>query len=149
MNTYPVKARSGIEDIMDRIIETAPSMISQIISHSAITHWFDAETIAWMESKEEEETKGILDDLARNYTFVRPHPSHGYTYHENVRAAILLKLKTEDLQDFRKLNRRANAYFEHKVESATAEKREEFMREQAYHLLVSDEEEGFRMFLSM
>jgi len=155
MNTNPVKAASGIEDInaltplVDRIIKTAPSQISQIITHCAITRWFSAETIAWMESEGAEESGRILDYLVTNYTFVGPYPARGYTYHENVRMAILLKLTTEDFQNFLDLNRRAAAYFEQKVGSATAEEREEFMREQVYHLLASDEEKGFQLFFSM
>jgi len=156
MSTNSVRTSIEGEDIreltplVNRIIKVAPSKISQIIMCCAITHWFDAETIAWMGSKEEAESKRVLNYLVINYTFVRPYPTRGYTYHENVRAAILIKLKTEDPQYYLELNRRAAAFFEYKTESATViEEHREFMREQVYHLLPSDEEKGFQLFLKM
>lgn len=131
--------------LVNRIITSAPPAVSRAIRYCAITHWFDVETIGWMK-EDEQPSEQILDELTK-YTFVRPHPTHGYTYHENIRNAILSQLQSTE--DFGAWHAKAVAYFEQKLTRASHEEVNEFERERVYHLLASDEEKGFALFDSM
>ncbi len=82
-------------------------------------------------------------------TFVGPYHEQGWAYHENVRDLLLRRWREGDGEEFKELSGRAAGYFEQQAEAATDEERDEWAREQMYHLLVADPGQGSELFRDM
>jgi len=79
---------------------------------------------------------------------VGPYHDRGYAYHENVRNLLLHRWRQENAEHFQELSGAAAAYYADKLEvgESSEEQRAEWQREEMYHLLVADEEQGFDLF---
>ena len=137
--------------ILDEIMARADSDVAEAIRFCAIPHWFDEEILAWLRGEGREPTQRTREVLAAltELTFVGPYHDRGYAYHENVRDLLLHRCWEIDGEEFKELSVWAAGYFEQRAEAATGEERDEWRREQIYHLLVADEEHGFELFQDM
>jgi tetratricopeptide (TPR) repeat protein len=137
--------------ILDEIMERAEPDVAEAIRFCAIPHWFNEEIIAWLRGeglKPSQRSHEILAALTE-LTFVGPYHEQGWAYHENVRDLLLHRWRERDGEEFRELSGQAVRYFGQKAETATDEERDAWEREQMYHLLVADEEQGHELFQSM
>jgi tetratricopeptide (TPR) repeat protein len=159
--------------LLDEIMARAEPDLAKAIRFCAIPHWFNEEIIAWLrgEGLEPSQRSGEILAALTELTFVGPYHEWGWAYHENVRDLLLRRWRERDSQEFKELSGRAAGYFAHKlgekeetllarlfaairrvfgkVETLTEDEREEYRREQMYHLLVADEERGLWQFQSM
>jgi tetratricopeptide (TPR) repeat protein len=136
--------------ILDELMARAEPDVAEAIRCCAIPHWFDEEILAWLRGEGREpsqRTREILASLTE-LTFVGPYHDRGYAYHENVRNLLLHRWRQENAERFQELSGVAAAYYADKleVEELSEEQRAEWQREEMYHLLVADEEQGFDLF---
>jgi len=137
--------------ILDEIMARAEPDVAEAIRFCAIPHWFDEEIIAWLRGeglKPSQRSRELLAALTE-LTFVGPYHEQGWAYHENVRNLLLRRWRERDGEEFKELSGRAADYFGQKAEAATDGERDEWAREQMYHLLVADEERGHDLFQEM
>ncbi|TEU16717.1 MAG: tetratricopeptide repeat protein, partial [Anaerolineales bacterium] len=158
--------------ILDEIMARAEPDVAEAIRFCAVPHWFDEGFIAWLRGeglKPSQRSREILAALAE-LTFVGPYQERGWAYHENVRDLLLRRWRKGDGEEFKELSGRAAGYFERKLgqgkaplvrlfavvrrvlgkaEALTEDERKEYRREQMYHLLAADPEQGFGLFRSM
>jgi tetratricopeptide (TPR) repeat protein len=137
--------------ILDEIMGRAEPDVAEAIRFCAIPHWFNEEIMAWLRGeglKPSQRSHEILAALTE-LTFVGPYHERGWAYHENVRHLLLRRWRERDGEEFKELSGRAAGYFEQKAEAASDEERDEWEREQMYHFLASDPEQGFELFSSM
>jgi tetratricopeptide (TPR) repeat protein len=139
--------------ILDELMDRAAPDVAEAIRFCAIPHWFNEEILAWLRGEEREpshRTREILTALTE-LTFVGPYHDRGYAYHENVRNLLLRRWRQENAERFQELSGAAAAYYADRLETEglPEEQRAEWQREEMYHLLVADEEQGFDLFSSM
>jgi tetratricopeptide (TPR) repeat protein len=137
--------------ILDEIMARAEPDVAEAIRFCAIPHWFNEEIIAWLRGeglKPSRRSREILAALTE-LTFVGPYYERGWACHESVRDLLLHRWWERNGEEFKELSGRAASYFGQKAEAATDEERDEWEREQMYHLLVADEEQGHELFQSM
>jgi len=167
---------TGEEEVLgaglDEIMAQAEPDVAEAICFCAISHWFNEEIMAWLRGeglKPSRRSREILAALTE-LTFVDPYQERGWAYHENVRDLLLRRWREGDDEEFRKLSGRVAGYFAHKlgekdaflarlfaavrrvwgkVETPTEYEREEYQREQMYHLLAADPGQGFKLFRKM
>ena len=139
--------------ILDEIMARAKPDVAEAIRFCAIPHWFDEEILAWLRGEGHEPSQRTREILAAltELTFVGPYHDRGYAYHENVRNLLLHRWRQENAERFQELSGIAAAFYADKleVEESSEEQRAEWQREEMYHLLVADEEQGFGLFGSM
>ena len=131
--------------LLDEIMARAEPDVAEAIRFCAVPHWFNEEIIAWLRGEglnPSQRSREILAALTE-LTFVGPYYERGWAYHENVRDLLLRRWRERDGEEFKELSGRAAGYFEQKAEAATDEERDEWAREQMYHLLAADPEQGF------
>jgi tetratricopeptide (TPR) repeat protein len=137
--------------ILDEIMARAEPDVAEAIRFCAIPHWFNEEIIAWLRGegfKPSRRSREILAALTE-LTFVGPDYERGWAYHENVRDLLLRRWRERDSQEFKELSGQAAGYFGQIAEAATDEDGDMLKREQMYHLLAADSEQGFDLFGSM
>jgi tetratricopeptide (TPR) repeat protein len=137
--------------ILDEIMARAAPDVAEAIRFCAIPHWFNEEIIAWLrgEGLKPSPRSGEILAALTELTFVGPYHDRGWAYHENVRDLLLRRWRERDGEEFKELSGQAAGYFAQKAEAATDEERDEWVREQMYHLLVADEEQGLGQFQGM
>jgi tetratricopeptide (TPR) repeat protein len=139
--------------ILDEIMARAKPDVAEAIRFCAIPHWFNEEILAWLRGEGREVSQRTREILAAltELTFVGPYHDRGYAYHENVRDLLLRRWRQENAERFQELSEVAAAYYADKleVEELSEEQRAEWQREEMYHLLVADEEQGGELFSSM
>jgi tetratricopeptide (TPR) repeat protein len=137
--------------ILDEIMARAAPDVAEAIRFCAIPHWFNEEIIAWLrgEGLKPSPRSGEILAALTELTFVGPYHDRGWAYHENVRDLLLRRWRERDGGAFRELSGRAAGYFEQKAEAAIDEERDEWVREQMYHLLVADPGQGSELFRGM
>jgi tetratricopeptide (TPR) repeat protein len=159
--------------LLDEIMTRTEPDVAEAIRFCAIPHWFNEELIAWLrgEGLKSSQRSGEILAALTELTFVGPYHDLGWAYHENVRGLLLRRWWERDGEKFRELSERAAGYFAHKLvakeetllarlfasirrvlgkeETLTEDERRECEREQMYHLLAVDEEQGHELFQSM
>jgi tetratricopeptide (TPR) repeat protein len=155
--------------ILDEIMARAKPDVAEAIRFCAIPHWFNEEIIAWLRNEglnPSQRSREILNALTE-LTFVGPYHERGWAYHENVRDLLLRLWRDRDGDGFKELSGRAASYFEQKlgkgrvplagfsaavrrvwdkVETLPDDERGAYQREHMYHMLVVDQERGFKLF---
>jgi tetratricopeptide (TPR) repeat protein len=159
--------------ILDEILERAEPDVAEAIRFCTVPHWFNEEIIAWLRGeglKPSQRSREILVALT-GLTFVGPYHERGWAYHKKVRDLLLCRWRGTGGEEFKELSGQAAGYFAHKlgekeetllarffaairrvlgkVETLTEDEREEYRREQMYHFLAADPEQGFDLFRSM
>jgi tetratricopeptide (TPR) repeat protein len=137
--------------ILDEIMARAEPDVAEAIRFCAIPHWFNEEIIAWLRGEglnPSPRSHEILTALIA-LTFVGPYHERGWAYHENVRDLLLRGWRERDGKAFKELSGQTAEYFEHTAEAAPDEERDAWEREQIYHLLAADPEQGFELFRRM
>jgi len=158
--------------ILDELMARAKPDVAEAIRFCAIPHWFDEEILAWLRGEGREPSQRTREILAAlmELTFVGPYHDRGYAYHENVRDLLLHRWRQENAERFQELSGVAATYYADKLgvgkswlgrmadkvrwtlgreKAPTEEQRAEWQREEMYHLLVADEEQGFDLLSRM
>ncbi len=87
----------------------------------------------------------ILDEIKR-YPFIQQHPIEGFTFHEEVRAYLLLRLYRQNPDRYRSLHLELAKFFNKRVSLDTYRKnRRVYEIEEAYHMLGVDEARGLEI----
>jgi len=139
--------------LLDEIMARAEPDVAEAIRFCAIPHWFNEEIIAWLRGeglKSSHRSREILAALTE-LTFVGPYYERGWAYHENVRDLLLRRWREKDGKAFKELSGAAAAYYADKSRAGESpeEERAEWRREEMYHLLLTDEDQGVELFRSM
>jgi len=155
--------------ILDELMDRAEPDVAEAIRFCTIPHWFNDEILAWLRGEGREPSQRTREILAAltGLTFVGPYHDRGYAYHENVRNLLLRRWRQEAAERFQELSGVAAAYYADKLgvrkswlgrmadkirwalgreKAPTEEQRTEWQREEMYHLLVADEEQGLGQF---
>jgi tetratricopeptide (TPR) repeat protein len=139
--------------ILDELMDRAKPDVAEAIRFCAIPHWFNEEILAWLRDEGREPSQRTREILAAltELTFVGPYHDRGYAYHENVRNLLLRRWRQDNAERFQELSEVVAAYYADKLEvkELSEEQRAEWQREEMYHLLIADEEQGFDLFCSM
>lgn len=131
-----------IKTLLQRVEQNNSDEV-EVIKRSAITRWFNYETIEFLSEGKEHEK--ILEKV-RLYSFVRPH-RNGYTYHEIVIDLLLADWRRLNPNRFVELNQKALEYFQKKEKTAITEKeKKDAVVEQVYHKVAINENDGIIFF---
>jgi tetratricopeptide (TPR) repeat protein len=74
--------------LLDLTLQAAPTAVADAVRVCALPAWFDAQHLALLAGKSEEEA-GVLLRAIAGFSFVQPCADRGYAYHEATRARLL------------------------------------------------------------
>ncbi len=131
-----------VADLVDRLLEGVPQETRPAFEAAAVLRYFNVEALAALLAGNNAER--LYADL-RRWPFIRSR-REGLAVHDTMREMIneALHLRTPDR--FRTLHERAAAYYETRLEKATADERERYSSERLYHRVRADESSGIQLF---
>jgi tetratricopeptide (TPR) repeat protein len=153
-NTLHVPLPKNASELLDLTLQAAPPNVAEAARVCAIPTWFDVSHLAFLTGKNEQEAADLLAQVVSSFSFVQPRKEGGYVYHEATRSRLLRRWH-EEAERFQKLSGVAAAYYaklragKSSRELGTEWEREEWERQEMYHLLVADEEQGIDLLISL
>ncbi len=131
-------------DLIENILKVLPDSSKRIIAVGAIPHWFNNEYLIWMLPGNSKEMEESVSSLRESISFLTEHQFLRYTYHEDVRYAILLNwTRLFPNYDFIKLTSKAKDYFNEFISSKDAEEKLDHLIESYYLELMTNTSIGF------
>lgn len=134
-----------VVDLVDRLLEGVPQEIRPAFEAAAVLRYFNVEVLSTL--LDGGNAEALYAEL-RRWPFIRSR-REGLAVHGTMREMINEALHMRTPERFRTLHERAAAYYESRLEEATAEERERYISERLYHRVRSEEGSGMRMFQEM
>lgn len=132
-----------VADLVDRLLEGVPAKIIPLMRAAATVRWFNQPILRAVAGQEDVES--AYDEL-RRFPFVRSR-AEGLMFHDAVREFMDDNFKVQDSERYRECHHRAAMYFGEQINNSNAipglsDEWQRLALEEAYHLLLSDEEAG-------
>ena len=141
-NSEDNELKEVVRIAVEGIVASMPDRVANAIRLGAIPHWFDEKLLARLIG--EDTDLGEVAGYLKRLSFVRQDTKGRFRYHVAVRDYLIAWWREERSHQYKEANRKALAYFEASVETASFSEHPTYEREVVYHLLIEDEATGRR-----
>jgi hypothetical protein len=132
-----------VADLVDRLLEGIPQQMRPAFEAAAVLRYFNVDALSAL--LEGDNAEALYAEL-RRWPFIRSR-REGLSIHDTMREMINEALNVRTPEHFKKLHKRAVAYYETRIGNTTGDERERYALELLYHQVLADEEDELPLVL--